>query len=170
MVNSRLKPFVEGCIGAGDMLWYAPSPGTEGKFYVSKWPVDGARGNETGRLVEYNATNDSSGTSSVRGTQLSVLGKYDASAKGWFIKAAACGQNAVSKRGNICISALYADFVTNGLLISFTQPLYNEASEVVAVLGFDLALTGASSSFVQAAAKIMPSAASELTVVQDRGE
>ena len=147
------------------MLWYAPSPGTEGNFYVSKWG-----GNETGRLVKYTATNDSSGTSAVRGTQLSVLGKYDASGRGWFVKGAACGQNAVSKRGNICISSVYADFVTNGLLISFMQPLYNQASEVVAVLGFDLALTGASSSFVQAAAKIMPSAASELTVVQDRGE
>ena len=137
MVNSRLKPFVEGCIGAGDILWYAPSPGTEGNFYI--------RGSETGNLVKYTATNDSSGTSAVRGTQISVLGKYDASGRGWFIKGAACGQNAVSKRGNICISDVYADFVTNGFLITFMQPFYNQPSEVAAVRGFDLALTGATS-------------------------
>ena len=161
MVNLRLKPFVEDCL-AGDMLWYSPSPGTDGNFYV--------RGSATGTLVKYTATSDSSGTSAVRGTQISVLGKYDASGRGWFIKGAACGQNAVSKRGNICISNLYADAVTNDLVVTFMQPLYNQASEVVAVLGFDLALTGATSSFVQAAAKIMPSDVSELTVVQDRGK
>ena len=162
MVKSLLKPFVEGCIGAGDILWYAPSPGTEGNFYV--------RGSETGRLVKYTATNDTSGTSAVRGTQISVLGKYDASGRGWFIKGAACGQNAVSKRGNICISDLYADAVTNDLIVSFMQPLYNSSSEVVAVFAFDLALTGATSSFIQAAAKIMPAVVTELTVVEDRGE
>ena len=157
MVKSLLKPFVEGCIGAGDMLL-----GTESNFYV--------RGSETGRLVKYTATNDTSGTSAVRGTQISVLGKYDASGRGWFIKGAACGQNAVSKRGNICISDLYADAVTNDLIVAFVQPLYNSSSEVVAVFAFDLALTGATSSFIQAAAKIMPAVVTELTVVEDRGE
>ena len=76
-------------------------------------------------LVFYNTTIDSSG-STVRGDMVLNDGSYSATSRPWYKAGRDCGRYNNSRYGKTCISATYIDAFLGDLVLTLTQPFFDD--------------------------------------------